>query len=36
MNKDTPIVKTTEEIDVEIRQLNVATVRDLAATCQVK
>ena len=35
-NKDTPVVKTTEEIDVEIRQLNVATVRDLAPTCLVK
>lgn len=32
---DTPTVKTKEEIDVEVRQLNVRQVRDLAPTCDV-
>jgi hypothetical protein len=32
---DTPTVKTKEEIDVEVRQLNVRQVRDLAPTCEV-
>jgi hypothetical protein len=32
---DTPTVKTTEDIDVEVRQLNVRQVRDLAPTCVV-
>jgi len=32
---DTPTVKTKEEIDVEVRQLNVREVRDLAPTCVV-
>jgi hypothetical protein len=32
---DTPTVTTKEEIDVEIRQLNVANVRELAPTCNV-
>ncbi len=32
---ETPTVKTKEEIDVEIRQLNVANVRELAPTCKV-
>lgn len=31
----TPTVKTSETIDIEVRQLQVAGVRDLAATCQV-
>jgi hypothetical protein len=30
-----PTVSTKEEIDVEIRQLSVASVRDVAPTCQV-
>ena len=33
--KDTPTVKTREEIDLEVRQLNVREVRDLAPTCNV-
>jgi hypothetical protein len=32
---DTPTVKTTEDIDVEVRQLNVRQVRDVAPTCVV-
>jgi hypothetical protein len=32
---DTPTVKTKEEIDLEVRQLNVRQVRDLAPTCVV-
>ena len=32
---DTPTVKTTEDIDVQVRQLNVRTVRDVAPTCVV-
>ena len=32
---DTPTVKTTEDIDVNVRQLNVREVRDLAPTCVV-
>lgn len=32
---DTPTVKTEEEIDLEVRQLNVREVRDLAPTCVV-
>lgn len=32
---DTPTVKTQEEIDVVVRQLNVREVRDLAPTCTV-
>jgi hypothetical protein len=32
---DTPTVKTTEDIDVEVRQLNVREVRDVAPTCVV-
>jgi len=32
---DTPTVKTQEEIDLEVRQLNVRQVRDLAPTCVV-
>ena len=32
---DTPTVKTTEDIDVNVRQLNVRQVRDLAPTCVV-
>jgi hypothetical protein len=32
---DTPTVKTKEEIDLEVRQLNVREVRDLAPTCVV-
>ena len=32
---DTPTVKTEEEIDLEVRQLNVRQVRDLAPTCVV-
>jgi hypothetical protein len=32
---DTPTVKTTEDIDMEVRQLNVREVRDLAPTCVV-
>jgi len=31
----TPTVKTTEAVDIEVRQLQVAGVRELAATCQV-
>jgi hypothetical protein len=35
-NRDeTPMVKTKEEIDVEIRQLTVSNVRELAPTCNV-
>ena len=34
--KDTPVVKTKEEVDLEVRQLNVREVRDLAPTCEVK
>jgi len=32
---DTPTVKTTEDIDMTVRQLNVQTVRELAPTCVV-
>ena len=32
---DTPTVKTKEEIDLEVRQLNVRQVRDLEPTCVV-
>ena len=32
---DTPTVKTEEEIDLQVRQLNVRQVRDLAPTCSV-
>jgi hypothetical protein len=32
---DTPTVKTTEEVDIEVRQLNVREVRALAPTCTV-
>jgi hypothetical protein len=32
---DTPMVKTTEDIDVNVRQLNVREVRDVAPTCVV-
>jgi hypothetical protein len=32
---ETPTVKTKEEIDLEVRQLNVRQVRDLAPTCTV-
>lgn len=32
---DTPTVKTTEDVDLEVRRLNVRTVRDLAPTCVV-
>jgi hypothetical protein len=32
---DTPTVKTTEDLDIEVRQLNVRQVRDLAPTCAV-
>jgi hypothetical protein len=31
----TPTVKTTEEVDIEVRQLRVAGVRELAPTCEV-
>jgi hypothetical protein len=31
----TPTVKTTEDVDLEVRQLNVREVRDLAPTCSV-
>jgi hypothetical protein len=30
-----PTVKTTEEVDLEVRQLQVASVRELAPSCQV-
>jgi hypothetical protein len=33
---DTPTVKTKEEVDLEVRQLNVREVRDVAPTCEVK
>jgi hypothetical protein len=33
---DTPTVKTKEEIDLEVRQLHVRQVRDVAPTCEVK
>jgi hypothetical protein len=32
---DTPTVKTTEDIDMEVRQLNVREIRDVAPTCVV-
>ena len=32
---DTPTVKTKEDLDLEVRQLNVREVRDLAPTCAV-
>jgi hypothetical protein len=32
---DTPVVKTEAEIDLEVRQLNVREVRELAPTCAV-
>jgi hypothetical protein len=31
----TPTVETKEEVDIEVRQLNVANVRELAANCDV-
>jgi len=31
----TPTVKTSETVDIEVRQLQVAGVRDLAPTCQI-
>jgi hypothetical protein len=34
--RDTPTVQTKEQVDLEVRQLNVSTVRELASTCQVK
>jgi hypothetical protein len=33
--KDTPTVKTKESVDLEVRQLNVRSVRDVAPTCSV-
>jgi hypothetical protein len=33
--KDTPTVKTNESVDIEVRQLNVRDVRDVAPTCVV-
>lgn len=33
--QDTPTVTTKEEVDVEIQQLNVRDVREIAPTCQV-
>jgi hypothetical protein len=30
------VVKTKEEVDLEVRQLNVREIRDLAPTCEVK
>jgi hypothetical protein len=33
--KDTPTVKTKESVDLEVRQLNVRQVRDVAPTCSV-
>jgi hypothetical protein len=33
---DTPTVKTKESVDLEVRQLNVREVRDVAPTCTVK
>jgi hypothetical protein len=32
--RDTPTVKTKEEVDLEVRQLNVSTVREVAPSCQ--
>jgi hypothetical protein len=32
---DTPTVKTREDVDIEVRQLNVREVRDIAPTCVV-
>lgn len=32
---DTPVVKTKESVDLEVRQLNVRGVRDVAPTCSV-
>lgn len=32
---ETPTVKTTEDIDMQVRQLNVRTVREVAPTCAV-
>ena len=32
---ETPTVKTTEDIDMQVRQLNVRTVREVAPTCSV-
>ena len=32
---DTPTVKTTEDIDLEARQLNVREVREVAPTCTI-
>lgn len=32
---ETPTVKTKEEVDLEVRQLNIREVRDLAPTCVV-
>jgi hypothetical protein len=31
--RETPTVKTKEEVDLEVRQLNVREVRDIAPTC---
>jgi hypothetical protein len=33
--KETPTVKTQESVDLEVRQLNVREVRDVAPTCSV-
>ena len=33
--RDTPTVATKEEVDLEVRQLNVSNVRELSPTCQV-
>ena len=33
--QETPTVKTTEDVDLEVRQLNVREVRDVAPTCVV-
>lgn len=33
--RDTPVVKTKEEIDMQVRQLNVRQVRDVAPSCTV-
>jgi hypothetical protein len=33
--KETPTVKTKESVDLEVRQLNVSSVRDVAPTCAV-
>jgi hypothetical protein len=33
--RDTPTVETKEQVDLEVRQLNVSNVREIAPTCQV-